>query len=510
MATNSPVVLCIMDGFGIPTDENRSGITKDNTRFLQEIWKKYPHSVLEASGENVGLPSWQTGTSDIGHLTIGTGRINYQPLVRINNAIKDGSFFENEALILACKNAKENSKKLHIFGIPSDGGVHAHIEHIYALLELAKKQNVKEVFLHLFTDGRDTPPKSALKYIAELKQKIKEIGVGKIASVCGRFFALDRDNNYDRNKLAYNAMVRGEGCVAATAEEAVESAYTRGETDEFISPTVIVENKKPIALVENGDSVIVANYRADRERQLSYVFVEKNDLDFVKNLNLTYVTMTCYDNTHKNPIVAFPEIEIKNGLTETVSKNGMKQAKIAETEKFAYVAFSFNAGKQDTFENEERFLLPSAKVKTFDLKPEMEAKKITDVAVEKIKSKQYDLIVLNLANPDMVGHSGNKQAVRIAIGVVDECVKKLVLATLAENGKILITADHGNADIMEYEDGTPHKAHTMAKVPTILVSNEKYMLKESGSLQNIAPTILELLGIKKPKDMTGESLITNS
>ena len=507
MAVNKPVVLCIMDGFGIPKDESRSGITQENTKFIQEIWNKYPHALLQASGEAVGLPNWQTGTSDIGHLTIGTGRINYQPLVRINNAIKDGSFFKNEMLIRAFQNAKENNKKLHIFGIPSDGGVHAHIEHLFALLKLAKQQNVKKVYLHLFTDGRDTPPKSALKYIEELNNKIKEIGVGRIASVCGRFYALDRDRNFDRNKLAYNAMVRGEGYTAKSVEDAIEKAYGRGETDEFISPTVICENNKPVALVEKGDSVIFSNYRADRERQLSYVFVEDNGLDFVKNLSLVFVTMTCYDNTHKNSLVAFPDIKIEKGLSEVVSNKGLRQAKIAETEKYAYVAFSFNAGKQDTFNGEERFLLSSAKLKTFDLKPEMEAREITKVATEKIGSNEYDLIVLNLANPDMVGHSGNKMATREAIGVVDECVKKLVEATLKKDGIILITADHGNADIMEYEDGTPHKSHTMALVPAILVSNRQFKMKEKGSLENIAPTVLDLMGIEKPKEMTGTTLL---
>ena len=507
MEAIKPTVLCIMDGFGIPTNEKVSGITKDNTKNIQALWKKYPHAIIEASGEAVGLPSWQTGTSDIGHLTIGTGRINYQPLVRINKAIEDGSFFKNEALLLACKNAKQNNKKLHIFGIPSDGGVHAHIKHIYALLKLAKQQNVKDVYLHLFTDGRDTPPQSALNYLNELNEKIKEIGVGKIATISGRLYALDRDKNFDRNKLAYEAMVDGKGVAATSAKQAIENAYARGESDEFILPTVIYENKQPVAKIEKGDSVIFSNYRADRERQLTYVFVENNDLDFVKKLNLTFVTMTCYDNTYKNPIVAFPDIEIKNGLSEVVSKNGLRQVKIAETEKYAYVAFSFNAGKQDTYKNEERVLFPSAKLKTFDQKPEMEAEKITKCACEKILSQKYNLVVLNLANPDMVGHSGNKMATREAIAVVDKCVFKLAQATLKTNGSMLVVADHGNADIMEYEDGTPHKAHTMAKVPAILVSNQNHKLKESGTLQNIAPTILELMGIKKPKEMSGDSLL---
>ena len=396
---------------------------------------------------------------------------------------------------------------MHIFGIPSDGGVHAHINHLFALLKLAKEQKVKKVFLHLFTDGRDAPPKSALGYLTELNKKIEELGVGKIATVSGRLYALDRDKNFDRNKLAYEAMVDGQGIFASSAKEAIEKAYERGESDEFVLPTVICENKKPIAKIEKGDSVIFANYRADRERQLTYIFVEDNDLEFVKKLNLTFVTMTCYDNTFKNPIVAFPDIKIKNGLSEVVSKSGLKQLKIAETEKYAYVAFSFNAGKQDTYKNEERVLFPSAKLKTFDQKPEMEAEKITDCACENILSKKYDLIVLNLANPDMVGHSGNKMATREAIAVVDKCAKQLADSVIKVDGNLLFVADHGNADIMEYEDGTPHKAHTMAKVPAILVSNKNYKLKDTGSLENIAPTIIELLNIKKPKEMTGSSLL---
>ena len=504
---NSPVVLCIMDGFGIPKDEKVSGITRENTKHLQKLWKENPHSVLEASGEAVGLPSVQTGTSDVGHLTIGTGRVNYQPLVRINRAITDGSFFENKALVLACENANKNGKSLHIFGICSDGGVHGHIDHLFALLKLAKMQKVKNVFLHIFTDGRDTPPKSAKRYVEQLEKVMEEEGCGKIATVCGRFYALDRDKNYDRNRLAYEAMVDAKGEKAESAEDAIEKAYERGETDEFILPTVVFENGKPVAKVETGDSVVFANYRADRERQLSYVFVEKNDLDFVKDLNLVFVTMTCYDNTQENPIVAFPDIKITNGLTEVVAKVGLRQAKIAETEKYAYVAFSFNAGKQDAYENEERFLFPSAKLATFDKKPQMEAKKITAEACKLIEKGEHSLIVLNLANPDMVGHSGNKMATRKAIEVVDECVHKLATSVLKAKGQMLVVADHGNADIMEYPDGTPHKAHTMAPVPAIAVGAGQVAMKNEGTLADVAPTILHMMGLEIPKEMTGKSLI---
>lgn len=502
-----PVVLAILDGFGIPKDESRSGITRKNTKFLQELATKYPTTVLEASGEYVGLPSYQTGTSDIGHLTIGTGRVNFQPLVRIEKAIKDGSFYTNPAIIKACDNAKKNGHALHLFGIVSNGGVHAQISHLFELLKVAKQQNVKNVFLHIFTDGRDTPQKSSPQFIAQLNEKIKEIGVGKIATVCGRYYALDRDRNYDRNKLAYDAIVYGKGREAKNALEAVENAYKAGETDEFIIPTVVTRCGKPIATVRDGDSVIFANYRADRERQLTYIFVENNDLDFVKKMNLCFVTMVNYDNTFKNPIVAFDEIKIENTLSEVVSQLGIRQAKIAETEKYAYVTFAFNAGKQDTYKGEERFLVPSKKVKTFDLAPEMSAREITNIAKTIINSKEYGLVVLNLANGDMVGHSGNKIAARKAVEVVDDCVHQLVDATLKNDGSIFICADHGNCDIMEYEDGTPHTSHTMAQVPAFLVSNCKYKLKKHGSLPDVAPTILQLLNIKQPKEMTGKSLI---
>lgn len=504
---NKPVVLVVMDGFGIPKDEEKSGITRENTKFLQEIAQKYGCSVLNASGEAVGLPKNQTGTSDIGHLTIGTGRINYQPLVRINKAIEDQTFFQNDAFLQACKNAKKSGRKLHIMGIVSDGGVHGHIDHIFALLKLVKKQKVKKVYLHLFTDGRDTPPKSARKYISKLERKIKELKVGEIASVSGRFYALDRDNNYDRNKLAYQAMVFGKGENARSAQDAISKAYERGETDEFILPTVIEKNNKPVSKIDDNDSVIFANYRADRERQLTWIFVEKNKLEFVKPMNLVFVTMTNYDNTFKKPIVAFDELEIKNTLSEVISRAGIKQAKIAETEKYAYVTYSFNAGKQDEYKLEERFLISSYKVKSFDQKPEMKAKEIAELASQKIMSGEFGFIVVNLANGDMVGHSGVKEATRKAIFVVDECIRKIVAATLVAGGVALITADHGNADIMEYADGSPNTAHTMAKVPAILVNSAGLKMKKRGNLADIAPTILELMKISKPKEMTGTSLI---
>lgn len=507
LKTYNPVVLLIMDGFGIPKDQSVSAITKKNTKTLQALGKKYGYSTLNASGEAVGLPSTQTGTSDIGHLTIGTGRVNFQPLVRINKAISSGEFFKNAALLKACENANKNNKALHIFGMLSTGGVHGHISHIYSLLQLAKEQKVKNVYLHMFTDGRDTPPKSAKKFEAQLAKKIAEIGVGKVATIGGRFYGLDRDNNYDRNQVAYDAMVNAKGQTALSAKEAIEAAYSRGETDEFMLPTVILENGKPVATIKKGDSVIFANYRADRERQLTRVFVEKNDLPFVKNLGLTFVTMTNYDNTFKKPIVAFDEIKIENTLSEIVSRANLPQAKIAETEKYAYVTFAFNAGKQDAYAGEDRFLVPSAKVKSFDLKPEMSAREITDIAEEKILSGTYALVTINLANGDMVGHSGNKQAATTAIGVVDECVKRITDATLKVGGSLLITADHGNADIMQQKDGSPHTAHTMAKVPTILVSKNHMPLKKTGTLADIAPTILQLLKLPQPQEMTGKSLI---
>ena len=500
--------LIIMDGFGVPQDLERSGITKENTKNLQELKEKYSYATLFASEEQVGLPAGQSGTSEVGHMTIGSGRVNYQPLVRINKDIENKKFFNNETLNYIIDEAKSKNKGLHLIGMPSDGGIHSHINHLFALLDLCKQKDFDKVFVHFISDGRDTPPKSAKTYIKQVEDYIKKIGVGKIATIIGRFYALDRDKNWDRNKIAYDAWVDGNGLKFKDWEEAIDNAYSNGETDEFIKPIILTRCNRPIATIKEGDCVISYNFRADRERQLAYVMVEDNDLDFVKDLNLKFATMTEYDENFKKVYVAYKTEESKNILSEVLANNGLKQVKIAETEKYAHLTFFFNSGKQDTYKNEERVLINSEKMASYANKPEMSAEKITEEALKAINSNNYDFIAINFANCDMVGHSGNKEAVKIATEVVDNCVKKVVDAVIAKGGQGIITADHGNADIMMYEDGTPNTAHTTSIVPFILFDAEqpKKDLRESGSLADIAPTLLKMLELEQPKEMTGKSM----
>ena len=503
---NKLTTLIIMDGFGIPTDYYRSGITLDNTKNLQELRNKFSYSTLRASEEYVGLPHGQAGTSEVGHMTIGSGRVSYQPLVKINMEIENGKFFENKVLLDAINYAKKNNKSLHLIGMPSDGGIHSHINHLFALLDLCKKENFNNVFVHFIGDGRDTPPKSAEKYIKQVEDYIKKVGVGKLATIVGRFYALDRDKNFDRNKVAYNAWVLGEGLKSENWKTALEQEYLEGQTDEFLKPIVLTENNKDIGLIGEGDCVVSYNFRADRERQLAYVMVEDNDLDFVKKLNLYFVTMTEYDEHFTKVKVAYKNDVNDKILSEVLSKNGVKQVKIAETEKYAHLTFFFNSGKQDTFDYEDRILINSEKMASYANKPEMSAERITEKALEALD--KYDFVAINFANCDMVGHSGVKSAARIATKVVDECVKKVVDEVLKRGGQGIITADHGNADIMEYEDGSPHTAHTTAIVPFILFDSEnpKKKLRSEGTLADIAPTLLKMMGIEIPEVMTGKPM----
>lgn len=505
---NKLTTLIIMDGFGIPKDIERSGITKENTKNLQELKEKYSYSTLFASEEEVGLPAGQSGTSEVGHMTIGSGRVTYQPLVKINKEIENKKFFENKTLNWIIDQAKNENKALHLIGMPSDGGIHSHINHLFALLDLCKQKDFEKVYIHFISDGRDTPPKSAKKYIKQVEDYAKKVGVGKIATIIGRFYALDRDKNWDRNKIAYDAWVDGAGTKAKDWESAVEQAYNNGETDEFIKPIILTRCNRPIATIKEGDCVISYNFRADRERQLAYVMVEDNDLDFVKDLKLKFVTMTEYDENFKKVYIAYEPEQSKNILSEVLAKNGLKQVKIAETEKYAHLTFFFNSGKQDTFENEDRILINSEKMASYANKPEMSAQKITEEALKIIASDKYDFIAINFANCDMVGHSGDKQAVIKATEIVDKCVKQVVDAVIKKGGQGIITADHGNADIMNYEDGSPNTAHTTSIVPFILFDAEepKKQLRESGSLADIAPTLLKMLNIQKPEEMTGKSM----
>ena len=504
------VCLVIMDGFGVPKDERRSGITRENTTFLQELAKKYPNTTIKASEEAVGLPDGQMGTSEVGHLTMGVGRVVYQPIVEINHAIKDGSFFKNRTLVDAFNYAKKEDKAVHLLGLPTDGGIHSHINHLFAIMEMAGKMGLKKVYNHYFTDGRDTPVKSAEKYLKLIEEKAKECGCGSVVSVMGRFYALDRDKNYDRMEKAYRAMVNGQGLIAKTAKEAILTAYERGETDEFITPTIIQQGKCEIVKIESGDVVISYNFRTDREKQLAQLFDNNFNLEYLdKSLKVKFISMTEYDEKFTHAEVVFKPVKNKDILSEILSLKGYRQIKIAETEKFAHVTFFFNNGKTEVYKDEERVLINSVKMQSYKDKPEMSAREVADATIDAIKSNKYDFIVTNFANPDMVGHSGDKEATRKAIKVVDGEVKRVVDAIIENNGMMVLTADHGNADIMEYEDGSPCSSHTTAVVPLWVIGADatNYELRADGTLADIAPTILDLFGEQKPVSMTGKSLI---
>ena len=437
------------------------------------------------------------------------GRIVYQELTRITKSIEDGEFFTNEEFIGAIDNCKKNNSKLHILGLLSDGGVHSHIRHLFALLEMAKRRDFEDVYIHCFLDGRDTPPASAEMYIMQLEEKIKEKGVGKIASISGRFYSMDRDKRWERVKKCYDALVNGEANKAGSVISAIESSYQKEVFDEFVEPTLICNGDTPIANIEKNDSVIFFNFRPDRAREITRALVDPNFDGFKnKDLNLYFVCFTSYDETMPNVKIAFKKEPLINTFGEVISKKGYTQLRIAETEKYAHVTFFFNGGEEKQYDGEDRILVPSPKVETYDMKPEMSAYEVTDKVLEAIKSEKYDSIILNYANPDMVGHTGNLDAAIKAIETIDECVEKVVDAILEKDGTLLITADHGNSEQMiDYKTGEPHTAHTTNPVPLILVSNnENYKIK-SGRLADLAPTLLDLMNIQKPKEMTGESLL---
>ena len=509
------LILIILDGFGL--NERRQGnAIAPSIKNLDNLMKNYPFIKLKASGEAVGLPSGLMGNSEVGHLNLGAGRIVYQDICRINKSIETGEFFKNPVLLKAIFKAKNNKKekKLHLIGLLSDGGVHSHINHLYALLELANRHNLDRVYIHAILDGRDTPPKSADQYIMQLEEWIKKHIMfspsPSIASIMGRYYAMDRDKRWHRTKKAYDALTKGIGESANTALEAINNAYERGETDEFVLPTVIISKNKPIATIENKDSVIFFNFRPDRARQITRAFVDKDFNSFEREefINPYFVCMTQYDENLPAPVAYHVEY-VKNTLGEVLSKNNLKQLRIAETEKYAHVTFFFNGGKEKRSKGEDWCLIPSPKkVATYDLKPEMSAYEVTDKVLEKIN--KYDVIILNYANCDMVGHTGKYEAAVKAVKTVDECVGRIVQQVQKMNGIAIITADHGNADQMiYYESRRPHTAHTTNPVPFILVSNKqkKIKLRNSGILADVAPTILDLLGIDKPMDMTGESLL---
>ncbi len=455
----------------------------------------------------LGFLNGQMGNSEVGHTNIGAGRIVYQELTRITKSIEDGDFFSNPELVGAIENCKKNHSKLHIMGLLSDGGVHSHIRHLYALLELAKRKDFEDVYVHCFLDGRDTPPASAEGYIVDLEKKMEEKGVGKIASITGRFYAMDRDKRWQRVEKAYNALVNGIGEKESSATIAIEKSYQKEVFDEFVEPTVICNNNEPIATISKNDSVIFFNFRPDRAREITRTLVDKDFKEFEREyFPLYYVCFTNYDETIKNVHIAFKKEEIKNTFGEIISKKGMTQLRIAETEKYAHVTFFFNGGEEKQYPGEDRILIPSPKVETYDMKPEMSAVEVTDKVVEAINSKKYDTIILNYANPDMVGHTGSLEAAIKALETIDKCVGRVVEAVEKNDGVLLITADHGNLEQMiDYATGEPHTAHTTNPVPLILVGKDA-KLKE-GRLADLTPTMLDIMGIEKPEEMTGNSLL---
>ena len=505
-----PTVLLILDGYGERKEKEGNAIALAKTPVMDRLKKEFPYVEGQASGLFVGLPDGQMGNSEVGHMNMGAGRIVYQELTRITKSIQDGDFFENKALKAAVEHCKKEDSALHFMGLVSSGGVHSHIEHIYGLLELAKRAGLKKVYLHAFLDGRDTPPDSGKSFLLAVEKKMQELHVGEIATISGRYYAMDRDKNYDRVEKAYRAMVDGTGEKASSVEEAIDASYAKKVYDEFVLPTVI-EKDGAVHTVSDGDAMIFFNFRPDRAREICHAFCD-DDFSFFERgarKNIFFVCFTDYDPTIPNKHVAFEKEEIHNTLGEVVSNLGKNQLRIAETEKYAHVTFFFNGGKEEPYENEDRILVPSPKeVPTYDLKPEMSCYTVTEKLTEAIRSGKYDLVVANFANPDMVGHTGVLSAAIKAIEVVDECMGKVVDAVESMHGNLFILADHGNADIMiDEKTGEPYTAHTTNPVPFILVSEEKHKLREGGCLADVAPTLLELMGIPQPKEMTGKSLL---
>ena len=507
-----PVVLMVLDGYGLSDRTEGNAIALANTPVMDKLMKECPFVKGNASGLAVGLPDGQMGNSEVGHMNIGAGRIIYQDLTRITKAIEDGDFFENKALLAAMENCKKNNSDLHLWGLLSDGGVHSHISHVYGLLELAKKCGVEKVYVHAFLDGRDTPPASGRDYVAKLEEKMAEIGVGKVASLSGRYYAMDRDNNWDRVKKAYDSLVLGEGVKAASAVKAMEDSYAEGVTDEFVIPTVITDEAgNPLSVVKENDSVIFFNFRPDRAREMTRAFCDDKFTGFDRKfIPLTFVCFKDYDETIPNKLIAFENGSIKNTFGEYIASKGLKQLRLAETEKYAHVTFFFNGGVEEPNVDEARLLVNSPKdVATYDLKPEMSAPEVGMDLVEAIKSDKYDVIIINFANPDMVGHTGVIPAAIKAVERVDQLVGDAVQAVKDVDGVLFICADHGNAEKMiDYETGKPHTAHTTNPVPFILVNaDSSYKLREGGCLADIAPTLLEIMGLPQPAEMTGKSLI---
>ena len=502
-----PVVLMILDGWGISEHKEGNAIAQSNTENMDRLLAQYGHSQLFCSGEYVGLPEGQQGNSEVGHLNLGAGRVVYQELTRINKAVREHTLQDNPAFQNVMAHCMEQNKALHLMGLVSPGGVHSHSSHLYGLLEMAAAKGLKEVYVHCFLDGRDVGPSTGLGFVEELEDKLQQIGVGRIATVSGRYYAMDRDNRWERVEKAYRAMTAGTGETAASAVEAVQQSYDKGETDEFVLPTVVQADGKPAAVIQAGDGVIFFNFRGDRAREISKAFVNREFDGFSREyLGVQYVAMTQYEEG-LDMTVAFPPQDLQNTLGQVLADNQVKQFRVAETEKYAHVTFFFNGGVEEPNPLEDRLLVPSPKVATYDLQPEMSAIEVKDKLIEAIKGGEYPFILVNFANTDMVGHTGIPEAAQKAVETVDKCVGEVANAVKNAGGVLLITADHGNAEQMvDPVKGTPHTAHTANPVPFVVMSAEPYTVKD-GSLQDVAPTVLKLLGIDKPADMTGESLI---
>ncbi len=497
-----PLLLIVLDGWGYSTQKENNAVALAHTPTWDALIKDYPWTLLDASAEAVGLPSKTIGNSEVGHMNIGAGRIVYQDLTRINTAIQDKSFFKNPVLKNLAATVKKSGGALHLMGLLSDGGVHSHLSHLFALLDFAKSEKIEKVFLHCFMDGRDTPPHAGENYLKKLEEKIATVGNAAVATVIGRYYAMDRDKRWERTALAYEALVEGKGEKATSALEAIRKSYANKTTDEFVLPTVLEKNGQPVGLIQDGDAVLFFNYRADRARQLITALQKGPKL-------AATVTMTRYEKSYPYPVVFAPQ-NLDNVFGEVLSKKGLKQCRIAETEKYAHVTYFFNGGQEIAFAGEERCLVPSPKeVATYDLKPEMSAAEVTREILERLDSKNFDCMIINYANPDMVGHSGRLDAAIKAVETVDKCLGEVLCKLAGAGGSALVTADHGNAECMADEKGLPHTAHTLNKVPLVLVTPEKkqFKLKSDGKLCDIAPTMLELLDIQKPAEMTGTSLV---
>ncbi len=509
--SKKPTVLMILDGYGLNENPKANAVAEANTPVMDKLMAECPFVKGYASGLAVGLPDGQMGNSEVGHLNMGAGRIVYQELTRITKEIEDGVFFENEAMLQAVENCKKNNSALHLMGLLSDGGVHSHNTHLYGILELAKRNGLDKVYVHAFLDGRDTAPTSGKEFMAELVDKMAEIGVGEVATVTGRYYAMDRDNRWDRVEQAYNALTKGEGVKGTDPVEAIAASYTEDVTDEFVKPTVIEKNGAPTAMIKDGDSIIFFNFRPDRAREITRTFCadEFTGFDRPKRIVTTYVCFTEYDVTIPNKLIAFKKVSIDNTFGEFLAAHNMTQARIAETEKYAHVTFFFNGGVEQPNPGEDRILVNSPKVATYDLKPEMSAYEVCDKLTGAIRSGKYDVIIINFANPDMVGHTGVEAAAIKAVEAVDECVGKAVDAIREVGGVMFICADHGNCEqLIDYETGESFTAHTTNPVPFILVNADPaYRLREGGCLADIVPTLIELMGMEQPAEMTGKSLL---